>query len=236
MGDDPTRRVTAEFIGTFWLVSGGCGSAVLAASYPQLGIGFLGVSSALGLSVLSMAYAVGHISGGHFNPAVTLGLWTADRCANKHIVPYVAAQVVAAIAAAEAPELARAEDIQPVPKDQPRAPAEIAKLWEAERQRSVAATRFAIPFTPLAVVADFEESTAARRGVIAILPCEDCDVARTANARFPALWQAAPTTIIAHMARPDAVVTTALLNQGAGCTAVIRVATQAATDTIVNPV
>ena len=136
----------------------------------------------------------------------------------------------------EAPELARAEDMQPVPTDQPRDPAEMAKLWEAERQRSAAAMRVAIPFTPLAVVADFEESAAARRGVIVILPYEDCDVARTANARFPALWQAAPTTIIAHMARPDAVVTTALLNQGAGCTAVIRVTTQAATDTIVNPV
>ena len=100
MQNDMTRRLTAEFIGTFWLVFGGCGSAVLAAAFPQLGIGFLGVSFAFGLTVLSMAYAVGHISGGHFNPAVTLGLWTAGRCANKHLVPYIVTQVVAAVAAA----------------------------------------------------------------------------------------------------------------------------------------
>ena len=100
MGSDTTRRAAAEFLGTFWLVFGGCGSAVLAAAYPQLGIGFLGVSFAFGLSVLSMAYAVGHVSGGHFNPAVTLGLWAAGRCANKHVVPYIVAQVVAAIVAA----------------------------------------------------------------------------------------------------------------------------------------
>ena len=100
MGSDTTRRAAAEFLGTFWLVFGGCGSAVLAAAYPQLGIGFLGVAFAFGLSVLSMAYAVGHVSGGHFNPAVTLGLWAAGRCANKHVVPYVVAQVVAAIVAA----------------------------------------------------------------------------------------------------------------------------------------
>ena len=100
MGSDTTRRSVAEFLGTFWLVFGGCGSAVLAAAYPQLGIGFLGVSFAFGLSVLSMAYAVGHVSGGHFNPAVTLGLWAAGRCANKHVVPYLVAQVFAAIVAA----------------------------------------------------------------------------------------------------------------------------------------
>ena len=100
MGSDTTRRAVAEFLGTFWLVFGGCGSAVLAAAFPQLGIGFLGVSFAFGLSVLSMAYAVGHVSGGHFNPAVTLGLWAAGRCANKHVAPYVVAQVVAAIVAA----------------------------------------------------------------------------------------------------------------------------------------
>ena len=100
MGSDTTRRAVAEFLGTFWLVFGGCGSAVLAAAFPQLGIGFLGVSFAFGLSVLSMAYAVGHVSGGHFNPAVTLGLWAAGRCANKHVLPYLVAQVVAAILAA----------------------------------------------------------------------------------------------------------------------------------------
>ncbi len=96
------RRLTAEFFGTFWLVFGGCGSAVLAATYPQLGIGFLGVAFAFGLTVLSMAYAVGHISGGHFNPAVTLGLWSAGRCANKHVVPYIVVQVIAAVIASGA--------------------------------------------------------------------------------------------------------------------------------------
>ncbi len=99
---DMQRRLTAEFIGTFWLVFGGCGSAVLAAAFPQLGIGFTGVAFAFGLTVLSMAYAVGHISGGHFNPAVTLGLWSAGRCANKHVVPYIIVQTVAAIVAAGA--------------------------------------------------------------------------------------------------------------------------------------
>jgi len=93
------RRITAEAFGTFWLVFGGCGSAVVAAAYPGLGIGFAGVALAFGLTVLTMAYAVGHVSGGHFNPAVTLGLWSAGRCANKHVVPYIAAQVVGAIAA-----------------------------------------------------------------------------------------------------------------------------------------
>ena len=87
----------AEFFGTFWLVFGGCGAAVLAAAFPQLGIGFFGVAFAFGLTVLTMAYAVGHISGGHFNPAVTLGLWSAGRCANRHVGPYIAAQVVGAI-------------------------------------------------------------------------------------------------------------------------------------------
>jgi aquaporin Z len=79
---------------------GGCGAAVLAAGFPNLGIGFLGVAFAFGLTVLTMAYAVGHISGGHFNPAVTLGLWSAGRCASKHVIPYIVAQVIAAIIAA----------------------------------------------------------------------------------------------------------------------------------------
>ena len=99
---DMSRRVVAEFFGTFWLVFGGCGSAVLAAGFPNLGIGFLGVSFAFGLTVLTMAYAVGHLSGGHFNPAVTLGLWAAGRCENKHVLPYIIAQVIGAILAAGA--------------------------------------------------------------------------------------------------------------------------------------
>jgi len=100
MGADMGRRVAAEFFGTFWLVFGGCGAAVLAAAFPALGIGFLGVAFAFGLTVLTMAYAVGHVSGGHFNPAVTIGLWAAGRCANYHVIPYIVAQVIAAIAAA----------------------------------------------------------------------------------------------------------------------------------------
>jgi aquaporin Z len=100
MDNDTSRRVAAEFFGTFWLVFGGCGAAVLAAAFPNLGIGFLGVAFAFGLTVLTMAYAVGHISGGHFNPAVTIGLWAAGRCENRHVVPYVVSQVVAAIVAA----------------------------------------------------------------------------------------------------------------------------------------
>lgn len=94
-----TRKLVAEFIGTFWLVFGGCGSAVLAAGFPQLGIGFLGVSLAFGLTVLTMAYAVGGISGGHFNPAVSLGLALANRFEWRHLGPYWIAQVVAAVAA-----------------------------------------------------------------------------------------------------------------------------------------
>src|SRR4051812_10984728 len=100
MNKDMTRRIAAEFVGTFWLTFGGCGAAVLAAAFPALGIGFLGVALAFGLTVLTMAYAVGHISGGHFNPAVTLGLWSAGRCANKHVLPYIVAQVVGAVVAA----------------------------------------------------------------------------------------------------------------------------------------
>src|SRR5580698_4009464 len=100
MQNDMARRVTAEFFGTFWLTFGGCGAAVLAAAFPALGIGFLGLALAFGLTVLTMAYAVWPISGGHFNPAVTLGLWSAGRCANKHVLPYIVAQVVGAIVAA----------------------------------------------------------------------------------------------------------------------------------------
>ena len=100
MHNDMLRRLTAEFFGTFWLVFGGCGAAVVSAAFPQLGIGFTGVAFAFGLTVLTMAYAVGHISGGHFNPAVTLGLWSAGRCANKHVVPYIVVQLIGAIAGA----------------------------------------------------------------------------------------------------------------------------------------
>ena len=97
-----TKRLAAEFLGTFWLVFGGCGSAVLAAAFPEVGIGLLGVSLAFGLTVVTMAYAVGHISGGHFNPAVTLGLWAGGRFPAKDLPLYWAAQVVGAIAAAAA--------------------------------------------------------------------------------------------------------------------------------------
>src|SRR6185503_16309326 len=95
-----TQRMSAEFFGTFWLVFGGCGSAVLAAAFPQVGIGLLGVAFAFGLSVLTMAYAVGHVSGGHFNPAVTVGLCLGRRFAWKDAPAYIATQVVAAIVAA----------------------------------------------------------------------------------------------------------------------------------------
>src|SRR6186713_1646490 len=98
-----SRRAAAEFFGTFWLVFGGCGAAVLATNttlYPGgLGIGFVGVALAFGLTVLTMAYAVGHISGGHFNPAITLGLATARRFEWKEAIPYIVTQVIAAIAA-----------------------------------------------------------------------------------------------------------------------------------------
>lgn len=95
-----TNKLGAEAFGTFWLVFGGCGSAVLAAGIPELGIGFVGVSLAFGLTVLTMAYAVGHISGGHFNPAVTVGLWVGGRFPAAQIVPYWIAQIVGAVAAA----------------------------------------------------------------------------------------------------------------------------------------
>ncbi|ONH55800.1 aquaporin Z [Pseudomonas cedrina] len=96
------KRLTAEFIGTFWLTFGGCGSAILAAAFPGLGIGFVGVALAFGLTVLTMAYAVGGICGGHFNPAVTIGLWAGRRVAAGDVLPYIAAQVAGAIAAAAA--------------------------------------------------------------------------------------------------------------------------------------
>lgn len=94
------NKLSAEFFGTFWLVFGGCGSAILAAAFPELGIGFLGVALAFGLTVLTMAYAVGGISGGHFNPAVSLGLMVAGRLPAKDLIPYWVAQVLGAIAAA----------------------------------------------------------------------------------------------------------------------------------------
>ena len=94
------HKMGAEALGTFWLVFGGCGSAVFAAAFPQLGIGFVGVALAFGLTVLTMAYAVGHISGGHFNPAVTVGLWVGGRFPAGQIVPYWIAQMVGAVAAA----------------------------------------------------------------------------------------------------------------------------------------
>src|SRR4051795_1112874 len=93
-------KLAAEFLGTFWLVLGGCGSAVLAAAFPQVGIGLLGVSLAFGLTVVTMAYAVGHISGGHFNPAVTVGLFTARRIPASDLLPYIIAQLIGAIVAA----------------------------------------------------------------------------------------------------------------------------------------
>jgi aquaporin Z len=96
------KRAGAEFVGTFWLVFGGCGSAVLALKFPEFGIGFLGVALAFGLTVLTMAYAIGHISGCHLNPAVSLGLWAGGRFPASDLLPYVVAQLAGAIAAAGA--------------------------------------------------------------------------------------------------------------------------------------
>lgn len=93
------RKLSAEFFGTFWLVLGGCGSAVLAATFPELGIGFAGVALAFGLTVLTMAFAIGHISGCHLNPAITIGLWAGDRFPAKDVFPYIVAQVLGGIAA-----------------------------------------------------------------------------------------------------------------------------------------
>jgi MIP family channel proteins len=94
------NKYAAEFIGTFWLVLGGCGSAVLAAAFPDLGIGLAGVSLAFGLTVLTMAYAIGHVSGCHLNPAVSIGLFAAGRFEGKELLPYIIAQVLGGIAAA----------------------------------------------------------------------------------------------------------------------------------------
>jgi aquaporin Z len=95
-----SKRLAAEFIGTGWLVLGGCGSAVLAASYPALGIGFVGVALAFGLTVLTMAYAIGHVSGCHLNPAVSVGLWAGGRFPAADLIPYILAQVLGAVAGA----------------------------------------------------------------------------------------------------------------------------------------
>ena len=95
-----TKKLGAEFIGTFWLVLGGCGSAVLAAGFPDVGIGFLGVALAFGLTVLTMAFAIGHISGCHLNPAVSIGLWSGGRFSAAELGPYIAAQVAGGLAGA----------------------------------------------------------------------------------------------------------------------------------------
>ncbi len=95
-----TAKLAAELLGTFWLVLGGCGSAVLAAAFPELGIGFVGVSLAFGLTVLTGAYALGPISGGHFNPAVSVGLWAGGRFPASQLLPYIVAQVIGAVIAA----------------------------------------------------------------------------------------------------------------------------------------
>ncbi|WP_315902024.1 aquaporin Z [Photobacterium rosenbergii] len=94
------KKLVAEFIGTFWLVLGGCGSAVLSAAFPEVGIGLLGVSLAFGLTVVTMAYAIGHISGCHLNPAVTVGLWSGGRFPASEVIPYIVFQVLGAIAGA----------------------------------------------------------------------------------------------------------------------------------------
>jgi aquaporin Z len=95
-----SKKLVAEFIGTFWLVFGGCGSAVLAAGYPELGIGFVGVAFAFGLTVLTMAYSIGHISGCHLNPAVSIGLWTSGKFETKELLPYIGVQLLGGIVGA----------------------------------------------------------------------------------------------------------------------------------------
>jgi aquaporin Z len=99
MNNVVARRMTAEFLGTFWLVFGGCGSVVLAAAFPRLGIGFAGVALAFGLTVLTMVYAIGPISGAHLNPAVSIGLWIAKRFPATYVIPYIIAQLAGAIVA-----------------------------------------------------------------------------------------------------------------------------------------
>jgi len=94
------KKLVAEFIGTFWLVLGGCGSAVLAAAFPEVGIGLVGVSLAFGLTVLTIAYSLGHISGAHLNPAVSIGLWVGGRFSSKDLFPYIAAQILGGLLAA----------------------------------------------------------------------------------------------------------------------------------------
>jgi len=94
------KKLIAEFIGTFWLVLGGCGSAVLAAAFPEVGIGLVGVSLAFGLTVLTIAYSLGHISGAHLNPAVSIGLWAGGRFSSKDLFPYIAAQILGGLLAA----------------------------------------------------------------------------------------------------------------------------------------
>ena len=98
------KKYAAEFFGTFWLVLGGCGSAVLAAAFPEVGIGLVGVSIAFGLTVLTMAYAIGHISGCHLNPAVSVGLWAGGRFPADQLLPYIVCQVLGAFAAGGVPD------------------------------------------------------------------------------------------------------------------------------------
>jgi len=94
-----SKKLVAEFIGTFWLVFAGCGSALISAGFPELGIGFVGVSLAFGLTVLTMAYAIGHISGCHLNPAVSIGLWIANKFETKELIPYIVAQIIGGVVA-----------------------------------------------------------------------------------------------------------------------------------------
>jgi aquaporin Z len=94
------KKLFAEFFGTFWLVFGGCGSAIFAAGFPELGIGFVGVALAFGLTVLTMVYAIGHVSGAHFNPAVSIGLWAGGKFEAKDLLGYILAQIIGAISAA----------------------------------------------------------------------------------------------------------------------------------------
>ena len=133
-----TKKLMAECLGTFWLVLGGCGSAVLAAGFPGFGIGFAGVALAFGLTVLTMAYAIGHISGCHLNPAVTVGLAVARRFPASEVVPYIAAQLIgAAIGAACLYLIATGQSSSSAPPTSARRPA-------SRRSRSVLALRLSI--------------------------------------------------------------------------------------------